>query len=288
MTERPREPRLITSEADILAELESLVALDDRLAMVVESAGSVPLRLRPGGLKGLCAIVTAQQVSKASADAIFGRLSDQADLDDALAVRALGDDAFRAAGVSRPKQRTILGLAEAAADGRLDFDRLSRASGPDAVAELVALKGIGIWTAQCYLLFCVGHRDVFPGGDLALQAALAHAFAQGSGSDRRGLGTASLGGRSSLLVLLCRDRTPGRGAALTHSQQPPPFARRQRKADRTVPSTAIHGLIHNIFTAPRALVRHHDSSSGTGRTPHRRRARLHKGDMLEHDNAYGT
>ena len=66
MTERPREPRLITSEADILAELESLVALDDRLAMVVESAGSVPLRLRPGGLKGLCAIVTAQQVSKAS------------------------------------------------------------------------------------------------------------------------------------------------------------------------------------------------------------------------------
>ena len=162
MTERQRVPRLITSEADILAELESLVALDDRLAMVVESAGSVPLRLRPGGLKGLCAIVTAQQVSKASADAIFGRLSDQADLDDALAVRALGDDAFRAAGVSRPKQRTILGLAEAAADG---------------VAELVALKGIGIWTAQCYLLFCVGHRDVFPGGDLALQAALAHAFA---------------------------------------------------------------------------------------------------------------
>lgn len=177
MTERQRVPRLITSEADILAELESLVALDDRLAMVVETAGSVPLRLRPGGLKGLCAIVTAQQVSKASADAIFGRLSDQADLDDALAVRALGDDAFRAAGVSRPKQRTILGLAEAAADGRLDFDRLSRTSGPDAVAELVALKGIGIWTAQCYLLFCVGHRDVFPGGDLALQAALAHAFA---------------------------------------------------------------------------------------------------------------
>ncbi|MEE2950596.1 MAG: DNA-3-methyladenine glycosylase 2 family protein [Pseudomonadota bacterium] len=177
MTKRTKEARLITCEADIAAGLDDLVALDPRLGPVVETAGMVPLRLRPGGLKGLCAIVTAQQVSKASADAIFGRLSDQADLDDALAVASLSDDAFRAAGLSRPKQRTILGLAEAAADGRLDFDRLSSASGPDAVAELMALKGIGIWTAQCYLLFCVGHADVFPGGDLALQAALAHAFA---------------------------------------------------------------------------------------------------------------
>ena len=89
---------------------------------------------------------------------------------------AADDGVYRAAGLSRGKERTIRALAEAVHDGRLDFGRIEAASAKEAVAELAAVHGIGVWTAECYLLFCAGHPDVFPAGDLALQVAAAHAF----------------------------------------------------------------------------------------------------------------
>ncbi|EAU42438.1 putative dna-3-methyladenine glycosidase ii protein [Fulvimarina pelagi HTCC2506] len=166
----------ITSAEDILTELDALAALDPRLLPVIETAGSIPIRRQAEGLRGLCAIVVAQQVSKASADAIFRRLEAEADLDDHDAILALDEGALRRAGLSRPKQATIRELARARAEGTLDFARLASASGRDAIADLVKLRGIGVWTAECYLLFAVGHRDVFPVGDLALQEAVRMVF----------------------------------------------------------------------------------------------------------------
>ena len=167
----------IRTEEDVSAGLEALVALDPRLLSVAERAGPLPLRRLAGGLSGLVGIVIGQQVSRASADAIRDRLNRELDPGDAQALAAADDEAFRRAGLSRPKQRTMWALAAATLDGRLDFSRLERLSAEEAIVELVAVNGIGPWTAQCYLLFCAGHPNVFPAGDLALQVAVGHAFA---------------------------------------------------------------------------------------------------------------
>ncbi|MCE7028506.1 DNA-3-methyladenine glycosylase family protein [Jiella avicenniae] len=167
---------VIRTEADIAEALAALTAADERLVRIAETAGPVPLRRVRSGLKGLLAIVVAQQVSKASADAIFGRLDAAVDLADPHAILAAGETTLRAAGLSRPKQQTVEAVAAAIAQGRLDLARLETTDAPEAIAELVAVRGIGPWTAECWLLFCTGHPDVFPAGDLALQVAVAHAL----------------------------------------------------------------------------------------------------------------
>ncbi|UIJ72393.1 DNA-3-methyladenine glycosylase [Aurantimonas sp. HBX-1] len=167
----------ISTEADVAAAIAALRSADPRLRAVIERAGPVPLRRRAGGLGGLAAIVVGQQVSRASAEAILARLAGEIDLDSAPAILAAADEAFRRAGMSRPKQQTLLAVARAVEDGSLDFSRIAAAPAEAAIAELVAVRGIGPWTAECYLLFCSGHPDVFPAGDLALQVAVGHAFA---------------------------------------------------------------------------------------------------------------
>ncbi|WP_185983752.1 DNA-3-methyladenine glycosylase family protein [Aureimonas mangrovi] len=167
---------MIETEDDIERALDALRAADPRLVKVVEIAGIVPLRRSEAGLPGFVSTIVAQQVSRASAAAIFGRLAALVALDDAAALLAATDDDFRIAGLSRPKQRTIRAIAAAIADGRLDLGRIARADAPEAIAEMTAVHGIGVWTAECHLLFAHGHEDVFPAGDLALQVAVAHAF----------------------------------------------------------------------------------------------------------------
>ncbi|MDE0924813.1 DNA-3-methyladenine glycosylase family protein, partial [Aurantimonas coralicida] len=140
------------------------------------AAGPLPLRRNPGGLPGRARRSGAPPVSRASAEAIFARLESAFDIADPQAFLSADDAAYRRAGLSRPKQRTMRAVAEAVHGGALDFARLDAAPAAAAIAELVAVSGIGPWTAECYLLFCAGHPDIFPSGDLALQVALAHAF----------------------------------------------------------------------------------------------------------------
>jgi DNA-3-methyladenine glycosylase II len=84
---------------------------------------------------------------------------------------------FREAGLSRPKQRTLLALGRAVAEDGLDLGRLASVEAREAMALLTGISGIGPWTAEVYLLAAAGHADVFPSGDVALQGAVAHAFA---------------------------------------------------------------------------------------------------------------
>ena len=167
----------IRTDDDVEVGLRALLAIDPRLCPVAERAGPLPLRRLSGGLGGLVGLVIGQQVSRTSADAIRERLGHELDPGDAQALGGADDETFRRAGLSRPKQRTMRALAEATIEGRLDFRRLERLDAADAIAELVSVPGIGPWTAECYLLFCAGHPDVFPAGDLALQIAIGHAFA---------------------------------------------------------------------------------------------------------------
>ncbi|MEC9343376.1 MAG: DNA-3-methyladenine glycosylase 2 family protein [Pseudomonadota bacterium] len=177
--------RAIECRADIERGVAALLAADHRLRAVVEAAGEVPLRLSTPDFAGLARIVISQQVSTASAAAIHGRLLALVDPLEAGALAACEDSVFRQAGLSRPKQRTLVGAAEAVLDGRLDLPALARMPADDAMAALTGVKGIGPWTAEIYLLFCGGHPDIFPTGDLALQEAVRAALAlEGRPGDR--------------------------------------------------------------------------------------------------------
>ena len=163
----------IDCDADIAAALVELAAADPRLASIVEIAGPIPLRRRAGGFEGLAAIVTSQQISDAAADSIWARLKAAIEPFTAETFLLASEESLRAAGLSRPKIRTLTGVASACMDG-FDLDHLHDLPPEAAMEKMVALKGIGPWTAEIYLLFCVGHPDIFPAGDLALQAAVQH------------------------------------------------------------------------------------------------------------------
>lgn len=168
--------RRIEGPQDIADGLDALARLDPRLGAVIAAAGAVPLRLSAPGFAALASIVVSQQVSRASADAIMGRFAALVDPLEAPGVIAAGEEVFRAAGLSRPKQRTLLALARAVAEDGLDLVGLAGLEPAEATARLTALPGIGPWTAEVYLLFCAGHPDIFPAGDVALQSAVGHAL----------------------------------------------------------------------------------------------------------------
>jgi DNA-3-methyladenine glycosylase II len=163
---------LIDGEATLAVGVAALAAQDPEIiAHMLETGGPTPLRRREPGFEGLAAIVVSQQVSTASANAIFGRLRTAIAPLDAQNLRTASDDTLRAAGLSAPKIRTLRALAEAIASKALDIDALAAMGAEEAHEKLVAVKGIGPWTADIFLLFCLGHPDAWPAGDLALQEA---------------------------------------------------------------------------------------------------------------------
>ncbi len=167
--------RRIDTLTDIRNGLDALIRLEPRLAHVGKIAGEVPLRRHPAGFESLAGIIVSQQISKASADAIFGRLKQALNPFSPLEVLRLGEASLVSAGLSRPKQRTFFAVAEACEAG-LDLEALCELPAREAIAAMTAMPGIGPWTAEVYLLFCAGHPDIFPAGDIALQNAVRHAF----------------------------------------------------------------------------------------------------------------
>ncbi len=171
-----RDAMRIIANADDLAEgLAHLTRVDRRLKKVARIAGELPVRRTEPGFVGLARIVVGQQLSVASARAIWGRFVEAFPELTPDAIHRARDPRFRKAGMSAPKIRTLRAIAAACRDG-LDLDGLAALPAEEAIAQLTALKGIGPWTADIYLLFCLGHPDVFPVGDLALRVAVADAF----------------------------------------------------------------------------------------------------------------
>jgi len=167
----------ITGHADVARGVDALARIDPDLRPVIEKAGDVPLRLRPPGFEGLARIVVGQQVSVASADAIWKRFSAAMRTAEAESVRALSDEELQASGLSRPKIKTFRAICSAVLDDGLDLIDLAEKPADEAHAALVAISGIGPWTAEVYLMFCAGHPDIFPAGDIALQNAVRDAHA---------------------------------------------------------------------------------------------------------------
>jgi DNA-3-methyladenine glycosylase II len=161
----------IHTEADLDTAIGRLIEADPRFAAVLSQAGRPPLRRREGGFPGLASIVVSQQLSTASAQAIWGRLTQALDpLEPAAVLRARPAKLARV-GLSTPKIRTLKAIAKAVAKGELDLPALMHKGADEAHATLTAVHGIGPWSADIYLLACLGHADAWPAGDLALQEA---------------------------------------------------------------------------------------------------------------------
>lgn len=158
----------ICCQEDVDAAVPELIALDPRLEPICEAMGTVPLRLREPGFEGLVRIINSQQISVASANAIWTRLEALVVCFHPEAVYAHTDEALLGAGLSRPKLKTLRALTQTCLDG-LDVEALAELPAKEARSSLTAIHGIGPWTADIFLMFCAGHPDIFPVGDVALQ-----------------------------------------------------------------------------------------------------------------------
>ena len=171
--------RLNSPEA-LARQLRALLRRHPALRTVAKAAGPFEIRLTPAGFAGLARVICGQQLSVASARAIWARFEALDGALDPARYLTLSEAAVRAVGFSAGKYRTVRVIAEAIVDGTLDLASVETMSAEDAVAYLTAHKGIGPWTAEIYLMFCVGHPDIFPVGDLALRKAVGHALGMDS------------------------------------------------------------------------------------------------------------
>jgi DNA-3-methyladenine glycosylase II len=191
MAERTRQGRsvatILDSEAALKEGVAALAALDPAMARILALGAAPVLRKRPPGFEGLAWIVVGQQVSTASAAAIWARVRTQFGQLTPGAVLAASDEELKAPGLSSPKIRTLRAIAIEVAEGRLSLDALQDRPADEAHALLTAVKGIGPWTADVYLLFCLGHADAFPAGDLALQEAARMALGLSDRPDAKAL-----------------------------------------------------------------------------------------------------
>jgi DNA-3-methyladenine glycosylase II len=163
---------LIDGEEALAKALALLRALDPEVIDgMLEAGARPPLRLREPGFSGLATIIVSQQVSTASAAAIFGRLQAVVVPLDAETLLAASEGTLRQAGLSTAKIRALRASAEAVVAKTLPLATLGSLSAEEAHRALVAVKGIGPWSADVFLLFCLGHPDAWPAGDVALQEA---------------------------------------------------------------------------------------------------------------------
>ena len=165
----------IETEQDLVRGVQLLRKSCPILARVHDVAGDPPLRRRQAGFEGIARIVVGQQLSVASAGAIWGRCAAAVQPFDAATLLATSDDRLRQCGLSRGKVRTLRAVAGAVVVDGLDLTGLTASSDADVHAALTAITGIGPWTADIYLMFCLGRADAFAAGDLALQIAAQHA-----------------------------------------------------------------------------------------------------------------
>jgi DNA-3-methyladenine glycosylase II len=167
------KPHRISSTAQLHAAIDSLIAADKRLHSVVKRTGRPEFKpRRKHGFEALVDIVVSQQLSIAAADTIFGRVKEKVVPFDPPTLLATPAETLRACGLSAPKQKHMKSIATAILDGTLDLKRIRTMHDDDARAHLVAIKGIGPWTADIYLMGSLGRADIWPVGDVGLQAAI--------------------------------------------------------------------------------------------------------------------
>ena len=156
-------------------------------AAILARAGSPRFRRRRNGFETLLHIILEQQVSIDAAAAMFRRLNEECRPLLPASFLSLDDETLRRCGFSRQKAAYGRGLAAAVDGGTLDFSRLADTADDEALAALVALKGIGRWSAEIYLIFALGRDDIWPAADLGLQLGVAAELGLPARPDERAL-----------------------------------------------------------------------------------------------------
>ncbi len=156
----------IDSPEDINEGLGYLAKVDPKMKEAIVCVGTIPLRRRGGGFPSLLEMIASQQLSVAAANSIIRKLEQRGFTESENVVEAT-DEQLRSCGLSLPKVRYIRELARR----NLDYEDLHKQSEQVVIERLTSLSGIGTWTAEIYLMFSMGRRDVIAAGDLALQEA---------------------------------------------------------------------------------------------------------------------
>ena len=201
----------LETQSDLEDAVHALVKQDKRLRPIFELTGMPALRQREPGFAGLAHIICGQQLSTASAAAIWERISKAFDPFDHHAIRKARADRLGRLGLSAAKIKTLKLLARELAEERLNLDVLANEDADAAHNTLTSHHGIGPWTADVYLLFCLGHGDAWPAGDLAVQEAIKIGLGLKDAADRQTNGAAGRAmapiarrGRASVVELLSR------------------------------------------------------------------------------------
>jgi DNA-3-methyladenine glycosylase II len=160
----------LTAE-QINAGLDAVAAREPAIARALQVAGYPPPRIRPTGYITLMRTIVGQQVSVAAATSVWNKLEATLGEVTPAAVLAADFDTLRGCGLSRQKQGYARSLSELVASGELDLESLPE-DDEEAIEQLTRIKGIGRWSAEIYLLFAEGRPDIFPAGDLAVQAGM--------------------------------------------------------------------------------------------------------------------
>jgi DNA-3-methyladenine glycosylase II len=162
----------LDTQADLDDAINALVRFDPRLGPVLEVSGMPTLRRREPGFAGLAAIICGQQLSTKAAAAIWGRVSTSFDPFHHDALKTARADRLARLGLSAAKIKSLKFIARELSAERLNLEVLAEEDADAAHTTLTKLHGIGPWTADIYLLFCLGHGDAWPAGDLAIQEAM--------------------------------------------------------------------------------------------------------------------
>jgi len=163
-------------ETSLAAATASLAEMDAVLAQLAERNGVPPLWPREPGFATLLRLVLEQQVSLASADAAFRKLEVTMGAIEPAPFLEFDDEDLKAIGFSRQKAGYVRGIAQGLIDGSIDLNLLIDLPDDGAASRLIAIRGIGPWTAACYLLFALRRPDVWPPGDRALEVSIGRVF----------------------------------------------------------------------------------------------------------------
>ena len=163
-------------DASLVTSVATLSGMDPILAMLAERNGVPPLWRRDPDFPTLVRLILEQQVSLASADAAFRKLEEAIDIVDPESFARLDDSELRTIGFSRQKAGYVRGVADGVADGSIDLDAIARLDDQAATTQLLNIRGVGPWTAACYLLFALRRPDVWPPGDRALQVSMGRVY----------------------------------------------------------------------------------------------------------------
>jgi DNA-3-methyladenine glycosylase II len=160
----------------MLEDLPKLLKVEPEFEKVISKYGNPIITARPSGFEALCQLILEQQVSIASAKACYDKIEKYLNGFTPNLLLQVTDEELKTCGVSRQKISYIKNLAQNIEDGKINLDSFSDKTEDEVYSELIALKGIGKWTAQVYLMFCLQKKDVFPVGDIAVQHTMRELF----------------------------------------------------------------------------------------------------------------